>query len=103
MSIATAPRRELASRTWPLWSTVARIVVDDPSVLDDATAIADAKVLFIATNGFEQSELFGPRQALLDAGAKVTLASDGTDEIQGMEHDKPGKTIKPVLIMEHDA
>ena len=27
-----------------------------------------AKVLFIATDGFEQAELFRPRQALLEAG-----------------------------------
>lgn len=33
-----------------------------------------AKALFIVTDGFEQSELFDPRQALLDAGAQATLA-----------------------------
>ena len=58
-------------------------------------AIGQAKVLIIATNGFEQSELFKPREALLDAGAQVTLASPGSDPIQGMEHDEKGATITP--------
>ena len=59
------------------------------------TDIARAKVLIIATDGFEQSELFKPREALLDAGAEVTLASNKSEPIQGMEHDKKGQTITP--------
>jgi len=39
------------------------------------------KALIIATNGFEQDELFKPRQALLDAGVEVTLASLSRDPI----------------------
>ena len=50
-------------------------------------AIDRSKVLIIATDGFEQSELFKPRESLLDAGAEVKLASIGSDPIQGMEHD----------------
>lgn len=58
--------------------------------------IAQSKVLIIATDGFEQSELFKPREALIDAGATVTLASIGTDPIQGMEHDvEKAQTITP--------
>jgi putative intracellular protease/amidase len=45
------------------------------------------KVLIMATDGFEQSELFKPREALLDAGASVKLASIETDPIQGVVHD----------------
>lgn len=37
--------------------------------------INNASILILATDGFEQSELFGPRDALRDAGASVTLAS----------------------------
>jgi len=59
------------------------------------TAIADAKVLIIATDGFEQSELFKPREALLDAGAEVTLASNKPEPIQGMQHHEKGETITP--------
>src|SRR6187402_1183166 len=57
------------------------------------------KVLIIATDGFEQSELFDPRQALLDADAEVTLASIALDPIQGMQHDQKGDTIAPDALM----
>jgi protease I len=58
------------------------------------------KVLFIATNGFEQAELFEPRQALLDAGAEVTLASPTRDPIQGVIHDdQKGDTITPDALL----
>lgn len=50
-------------------------------------AIDQSRVLIIATDGFEQDELFKPREALIDAGAKVTLASPKTDSIQGMQGD----------------
>ena len=43
--------------------------------------IGEAKVLIMATNRFEESELFGPRERLLEQGAKVTLASLSLDEI----------------------
>lgn len=59
------------------------------------TDISKAKVLIIATDGFEQSELFDPRQALLDAGAQVVLASNKSEPIQGMKHDVKGDTIRP--------
>ena len=64
-------------------------------------AIGEAHVLIMATNRFEESELFGPREILLGKGAKVTIASLTLDEIMGTVHDEPGKTIKPdVLIKE---
>jgi len=52
-----------------------------------------ARVLIIATDGFEQSELFDPRIELKALGAQVTLAAPEQREIQGMEHDKKGATI----------
>jgi len=62
------------------------------------------KVLIIATDGFEQAELFDPRQALLDADAEVTLASIALDPIQGMQHDQKGDTITPdALLTDVDA
>ncbi|SDA16179.1 type 1 glutamine amidotransferase domain-containing protein [Sphingomonas sp. NFR15] len=64
------------------------------------TDLSQAHVLIVATNGFEQSELFEPRQALLDAGVKVTLASLSTDPIQGMKHDEKGDTITPDLTVD---
>ena len=64
------------------------------------TDLSNAHVLILATDGFEQSELFEPRRALLDAGAQVTLASVKTDPIQGVEHDQPGRTITPDLVLD---
>jgi protease I len=59
------------------------------------TDLSGTRVLILATDGFEESELFEPRQALIDAGATVTLASPATDPIQGMVHDEKGRTIVP--------
>jgi len=56
-------------------------------------AIDQSKVLIIATNGFEESELFQPRSELLDAGAKVVIASPHLGEIQGTKHDEKADTI----------
>jgi len=57
--------------------------------------IDDARVLIVATDGFEESELFGPREILLERGSSVTLASPSLAPIQATVHDDPGKTIRP--------
>ncbi|MCA1654365.1 MAG: DJ-1/PfpI/YhbO family deglycase/protease [Sphingomicrobium sp.] len=62
-------------------------------------AIADARILIMATDGFEESELFGPREILLGRGAQVTLASPDARPIQATVHDDPGKTIRPDLTI----
>ena len=54
----------------------------------------------MATDGFEESELFGPREILLGKGAEVTLASPDLKPIQATVHDDPGKTIRPDLTIE---
>lgn len=64
------------------------------------TDLSRAKILIIATDGFEQSELFKPREALLDAGAEVTLASNKSEPIQGMQHHEKGETITPDVALE---
>ena len=53
----------------------------------------------MATNRFEESELFGPREILLDQGARVTLASLDLEEIMATVHDEPGKRIKPDITI----
>jgi len=66
--------------------------------------LSKARVLMLATNGFEQSELFEPRQALLDAGAEVTLASLKPDPITGEKGGEKGESITPdAVIAEVDA
>jgi protease I len=62
--------------------------------------ISEARVLIVATDGFEEWELFGPRQILQQRGAEVVLASPKRDPIQATVHDDPGKTIRPELIVE---
>jgi len=68
-------------------------------------AISDARILIIATDGFEDSELLEPRKRLLDAGAEVTLASPKTDSIKG-EHGAlltPDRSIADVAERDFDA
>jgi protease I len=53
----------------------------------------------MATDGFEESELFGPRRILLERGARVSLASPSLSPIQATVHDDPGRTIRPDLLV----
>src|SRR5205814_6014890 len=62
--------------------------------------ISDAKVLIVATDGFEESELFGPREILQKRGAEVKLASPKSEPLQATVHDDPGKTIRPDLTLD---
>jgi protease I len=62
--------------------------------------ISKSRILIVATDGFEQSELFGPREMLLDHGADVKLASPDMKPIQATIHDDPGKTIAPDLTLD---
>ena len=51
------------------------------------------KVAVLATNGFEQSELEKPVEALKAAGAQVEVISLESGQIQGMEHDQKGHKV----------
>ena len=62
--------------------------------------IGDCRVLIVATDGFEEWELFGPRGILSKRGAEVVLASLKRDPIQATIHDDPGKTIRPDLTVD---
>ena len=62
--------------------------------------IQDAKILIVATDGFEEWELFGPKQILENAGAIVKLASLDTKPIQATVHDDPGQTIRPDMTID---
>ena len=61
--------------------------------------ISGKTVLIMATDGFEESELFGPRAILLERGAEVRLASPSPSPIQATVHDDPGKVIRPDLTI----
>lgn len=62
-------------------------------------SIADARVLIMATDGFEESELFVPRAMLVERGAKVLLAAPSLNPIQATVRDDPGGTIRPDLTI----
>ena len=62
--------------------------------------ISEARVLIVATDGFEEWELFGPKQILEKRRAEVVLASPSLDSIQATVHDDPGRTIRPDLTIE---
>lgn len=62
--------------------------------------IPDSRILIVATDGFEEWELLGPREILQKRGAEVQLASLKRDPIQATVHDDPGKTIRPDMTIE---
>ena len=58
------------------------------------------KVAILATDGFEQSELFKPKEALEEAGAEVSIISLKTGEIKGWNKDDWGKSIAVDLTLD---
>jgi protease I len=73
------------------------------------TAISKAKVVILATHGFEQSELQVPLQKLRDAGAQVVVASPERGHIRGWKEKDWGqsvavdKALNEVSAEEYDA
>lgn len=59
-----------------------------------------SKVLIVATNGFEQSELMKPRQNLMDAGINVTIASPEQGAIRGWDQKDWGDTVSVDMSVE---
>lgn len=58
------------------------------------------KVAILATDGFEQSELFEPKKALEEAGAQVSVVSLKSGEIKGWNHTDWGNTIEVDLTVD---
>ncbi|QIR84314.1 type 1 glutamine amidotransferase domain-containing protein [Paracoccus sp. AK26] len=52
-----------------------------------------AKVLIMASDGFEQSELFVPLEKLKDAGHQVDIAAPEAGEIKAWDKDDWGKSV----------
>lgn len=59
--------------------------------------ITQAKVLILATDGFEQSELEVPRDRLRAAGATVEIASSGGASIRGWKDGNWGESVSADL------
>ena len=58
------------------------------------------RVLIMATNGFEQSELTGPRDRLEQAGIETRIASPEAGEIRGWQDKDWGETVAVDLTLE---
>ncbi|GHA11092.1 protease [Devosia pacifica] len=56
--------------------------------------LQNKKILILATNGFEQSELEVPRDKLRGAGATVDIVSPESGEITGWDTDDWGEAVK---------
>ena len=52
------------------------------------------RIVILATNGFEQSELEVPRDKLKEAGAKVDIVSPEKGEIKGWDKKDWGRAVK---------
>lgn len=57
------------------------------------------RILILATDGFEQSELMEPRRRLDEAGFETILASPEKGEIKGWNHGDWGKSVKVDLAL----
>ncbi|MDA8445047.1 type 1 glutamine amidotransferase domain-containing protein [Paracidovorax valerianellae] len=51
------------------------------------------KVAILVTDGFEQVELTGPRQALQDAGFTTQIIAPKSGQVQGFNHDEKADTF----------
>ena len=56
--------------------------------------ISGKKIAILATHGFEQSELEGPRERLKKAGASVDVVSLAAGEIRGWDKKDWGRPVK---------
>lgn len=71
--------------------------------------IRQSRILIMATNGFEQSELKVPLERLRDAGATVEVAAPRAGEIRGWAEKNWGdtvpvdKTLDQVRVEDYDA
>lgn len=64
-----------------------------------ANPLAKRRILIMATDGFEQSELEVPRERLEEAGADVDIASLETGQIKGWDEDDWGDKIDVDLLI----
>ena len=57
------------------------------------TQLSNVAVAILATDGFEQSELMKPKQALEEAGATVHVVSPESGQIKGWDEDDWGQSV----------
>jgi protease I len=57
------------------------------------------RVAILVTDGFEQIEMTGPREALEGAGAKCVLISNKDGEVQAFKHHDKSEKFKVDLAL----
>lgn len=57
-------------------------------------SLSGKKVAILVTDGFEQSELIQPREALDQAGAETSVVSPKSDSVRGWDEDDFGDSVK---------
>lgn len=62
-------------------------------------SLHNTRVAILATDGFEESELFEPKKALEQAGATVDIVSLKAGKIQGMKHAEKGQSIEVNVLL----
>ncbi len=68
-----------------------------------AKKLSGKKIAILSTDGFDQSELFEPRKALMEAGAEVMVVSPHSGEIKGWHEGNWGKALTAdALVSESD-
>lgn len=55
--------------------------------------LSGKRIAILVENGFEQSELFEPKRALEEAGAKTVIVSPAQDRVRAFRHDQWGDEI----------
>jgi protease I len=58
------------------------------------------RVLILATDGFEQSELIEPKRALEEAGFETVVASPKSGEIKGWNHTDWGESVPVDAVLD---
>jgi protease I len=61
--------------------------------------LAGKRIAILATDGFEQSELLEPRDALAAAGATIDIVSLKAGRIQGMKHREKGEEVDVTALV----
>lgn len=56
--------------------------------------LSGKKVAILVADGFEESELLEPREALKQAGAQTEVVSPCDAQVQGKKHSEPGRSVK---------
>ncbi|MGC2035451.1 MAG: type 1 glutamine amidotransferase domain-containing protein [Thermoplasmata archaeon] len=62
--------------------------------------LENVRVAILATDGFEEAELFVPKKALEAAGAKTVVIAPKAGKIEGMVHSEKGKKVTVDLTLD---